>query len=139
AVIEKTLEVKGRHIRILRVVPPCLATELRPVVRRHCCCPHRRLSSRCSSAIESPVFVRGNGSAKKDAVRPSLATEGYSACRTWSLMTVGVAYENSRLKKRASMRKGNFLWITPAFLIRRNSVFEPRSQSLIGDGVGILR
>src|SRR5262249_227080 len=31
AVIEKTLQVKSGHIRIFRVVPPRLATELRPV------------------------------------------------------------------------------------------------------------
>src|SRR5215467_6053686 len=39
AVVEKTFEIKGGHIRVLRVIPPCLAAELRPVVRRHCCLP----------------------------------------------------------------------------------------------------
>src|SRR5262249_35859401 len=37
AVVEETLEVKGGHIRVLRVILPCLAPELRPVVSRHFC------------------------------------------------------------------------------------------------------
>jgi len=39
AVVEKTLEIKGGNIQALRVIRPCLAAELRPVVRRHCCLP----------------------------------------------------------------------------------------------------
>src|SRR5262249_16973273 len=39
AVVEKTFEIKGGHIRVPRVIPPCLAAELRPVVRGHCCLP----------------------------------------------------------------------------------------------------
>ena len=67
AIVEKTFEIKGGHIRVLRVIPPCLATEPRPVVRRSVVVfaptlgsstrtrddmnrTHCRLSSRC------PVF-----------------------------------------------------------------------------------
>src|SRR5262249_10458156 len=65
AIVEKTFEIKGGHIRVLRVIPPCLATEPRPVVRRSVVVfaptlgsstrtrddmnrTHCRLSSRCS-------------------------------------------------------------------------------------------
>src|SRR5215831_10539108 len=69
-VVEKTLEVKSGHIRVVRVVPPCLATELRPVIRRHCVLLRSTdmfeennlrygsfQNSPGSAAIESPVFL----------------------------------------------------------------------------------
>src|SRR5215468_1024991 len=58
AVVEKTLEIKGGHIRALRVIRACLAAELRPVVRRHRCLPpydqiSKKRADRCMERLRS--------------------------------------------------------------------------------------